>query len=79
MQVLVDDAELKKMQGAAKRNGLTLAEWVRQVLRRGLREEPSTSTERKLAAIRSASRHSFPTADVDEMLAEIERGYGDLP
>lgn len=77
MQVLLDEAELRKMQSAAKRRGLTLAEWVRQVLRRGLSEEPSASAERKLAALRAASRHSFPTVDIDAMLADIERGYGD--
>jgi len=26
-------------------------------------------------AVRAASRHAFPTGDVDQMLAEIERGY----
>ncbi len=30
----------------------------------------------KLRAVRAASRHEFPTADIDEMLGEIERGYG---
>jgi hypothetical protein len=31
--------------------------------------------ERKLAVVRAAARHRFPTADVDQMLAEIEHGY----
>jgi hypothetical protein len=25
--------------------------------------------------VRAAARHSFPTADVDQMMAEIEQGY----
>jgi hypothetical protein len=29
----------------------------------------------KLAAVSRAAEHSFPTADIDQMLAEIERGY----
>ena len=39
---------------------------------------PSTErvrNDRKLDAVRAAARHEFPTADVDAMLAEIERGY----
>lgn len=30
---------------------------------------------RKLEAIRSAYEHEFPTADIEQMLEEIERGY----
>ena len=52
-----------------------MAEWVRQALRAARRQEPSGDLDRKLDAIRAASRHAFPTADMDQMLAEIERGY----
>jgi hypothetical protein len=30
--------------------------------------------DRKIAAIRAAARHGFPTADIDRMNEEIERG-----
>ena len=30
----------------------------------------------KLGAIREAVQHSYPTADIDDMNREIERGYG---
>jgi len=33
--------------------------------------------ESKLKAVRRAAEYSFPTADVEQMLAEIERGYQD--
>lgn len=36
---------------------------------------PSERIDRKLAAIRAAARHEFPTADIDRMLNEIESGY----
>jgi transposase len=39
------------------------------------RDRSSSDRARKLAAVRAAARHSFPTADIDEMLAEIGRGY----
>ena len=54
---------------------LTVAEWVRQALREVRLKRPQSSMERKLAVIRKASEHAAPTADIDEMLAEIERGY----
>lgn len=75
MQVLFDDGEYRKLQDAARRRGLTLAEWVRQALRAARRDVPTESVDRKLAAIRAATAHTYPTADIDRMLQEIERGY----
>jgi hypothetical protein len=31
--------------------------------------------EAKLKAVRKAARYSFPTADIEEMIGEIEQGY----
>ena len=71
----MDEAEAGEYRRLAKRDGLTLSEWVRQKLRRAERDQTSGSLDRKLAAIRAAARHDFPTADVDQMLREIESGY----
>jgi hypothetical protein len=76
MQVVVDDQDLREFQRASRRDGMTLAEWVRQTLRRAVRETPRADVARRLAVIRAAAQHEFPTADVDQMLAEVERGYG---
>jgi hypothetical protein len=38
--------------------------------------QPASDPEAKLKAVRKASRYSFPTADIDQMLSEIEQGYG---
>ena len=43
------------------------------------RAEPEGDPKKRLAIVRSSARHSFPTADIGAMLAEIERGYGDDP
>jgi hypothetical protein len=59
----------------AKAERLTLAEWVRQALRKARRQTPSGSADAKLDAVRRAARHEFPTGDIDQMTAEIERGY----
>lgn len=75
LQIVMDEAEVRDYRRLAKRDGLTLAEWVRQKLRRAKREEPSVAAEIKLAAIRAATAHAFPTADIDQMLEKIEAGY----
>jgi hypothetical protein len=36
---------------------------------------PTGDQARKLAAVRAAARHDFPTAEIDRMLEEIEQGY----
>ncbi|MEK7751460.1 MAG: hypothetical protein AAB654_06050 [Acidobacteriota bacterium] len=38
--------------------------------------QPLTVPEAKLKAIRKAAEYSFPTVDIQQMLAEIERGRG---
>jgi len=76
LQVLLEEDELADVQRAARRQRMTTAEWVRQALRAARRSEPRSDAGKKLAVVRAAARHSFPTADVAEMLAEIERGYG---
>ena len=71
----MDEAEVGEYRRLATRDGLTLSAWVRQKLRLAAREAPSGGVDRKLAAIRAAARHDFPTADIDQMLREIESGY----
>ena len=75
LQVVLDEAELRDIQRVARRQRLTVAEWVRQALRAARRREPKGDATRKLEAVRAAVRHSFPTAGVEKMLADIERGY----
>ncbi len=74
LQVLVEDAELREIQRAAKRERLTTAEWVRNALR-AARRDPAAEAKRKLGVLRSAAANAFPAPDIEQMLAEIERGY----
>ena len=76
MQVLVEESEYRQIQRIARRRGMTLAEWVRQALRAACREEPLGSVDKKLAVVREAATHAYPTADIGQMLEEIESGYG---
>ncbi len=75
LQVLLPDREMTEIQQLAKSERLTVGEWVRQVLREARSGRPSIPPEAKLKSLRGAVKHSFPTADVEQMLREIERGY----
>ena len=77
MQVLFDDAEWREIQRAARAEKTTVAEWVRRALRQARRGSSSTDIDRRLSMIRAAAGHAFPTADIEQMNAEIERGYTD--
>jgi hypothetical protein len=79
LQVILDDMEMKEIRTIARRRRMTVAEWVRGALRAAKAEEPATDPRRKLQALRAATAHSFPTADIEEMLAQIERGYSEEP
>ena len=73
----MENSELDSIRAAARERGMTVSEWVRETLREARREVSDGDAERKLAAIRAADRLAYPTADIDQMVAEIERGYGE--
>jgi hypothetical protein len=75
LQVLLDDEELAEFQRLARRRRMTTAEWVRRSLRAAHDAEAGADVGQKLAAVRRAATFSFPTADIDTMLDEIEHGY----
>lgn len=77
LQVLLEEDELRDIQKAARRSKTTVAEWVRQALRVARQQQPKSDVARKLAIVRAAYRHRFPAPSIEEMLAEIERGYLD--
>lgn len=76
LQVILQDPEYREIQRIARSRHLSLAAWVRQALAAARRHEPADTVAKKLAAVRAAVAHEFPTADIDVMLAEIESGYG---
>lgn len=45
------------------------------MLRKERSSESSSDARKKLEVIRAAARHSFPTGDVERMVAETEAGY----
>ena len=79
LQVLFEDDELLELQRLARRHRMTTAEWVRRSLRAARDAEGGADVGQKLAAIRTAAAHAFPTTNIEAMLGEIERGYGVAP
>ena len=73
LQVLLDEEEFLEIQAVARGQQLTVAEWVRQALRKARKAGDGTA-DAKLGAIAEASRHEFPTTNIDSMLREIEEG-----
>lgn len=81
VEVLLEDEEIDRLREVARRNRMTVDDWIRLVLREAwLRSRVPSSVETKLRAIQVAAWHEFPVGDIRQMLREIERGYGlDLP
>lgn len=77
LQVLVEDDEFDQIHAAARSEGMTMSEWVRRTLRRARSSRADTDVAQRLAVLRNATAHAFPTADIEEMLEQTERGYLD--
>ena len=73
LHVLLDDEEYREIRDAARGGRMPVAEWVRRALRKARADRRGT-VEAKLRAIANATRHEFPTADIDDMLEEIATG-----
>lgn len=76
LQVLINPQEYKTYQFQAKKLGLSLGEWVRNALKETINEiSPHNKTQQKIKNLRKSIAHHYPTADIDQMLQEIEKGY----
>ena len=76
LQVILRDPDYREIQRVARARHMSIAEWVRQALDLARRREPTTDAGKKLEIIRAAVRNDFPSGDIEQMLAEIESGYG---
>jgi hypothetical protein len=79
LQVLLDPDEWEQLRVVARRHHTTVSDWVRRTLREAWEREPTGDLGTKLRAIRTAARHEFPTADIEQILEEVERGCAQLP
>ena len=74
LQIVVSEPEMTSLRQAALRTGLTVSEWARRALRRARDEHAGPTAESRLRALDRALACNHPTGDIDEMLADIERG-----
>lgn len=75
LQVILQDSVYREIRQVARARRMSIAEWVRQALDLARRREPASDVEKKLAVVRAAVKHNGPTADIEVILDEIERGY----
>ena len=76
LQVLLDEEELRSLKECAKKEKITVSDWVRRALRHEMNERPAEGARKKLEMIRRYARYDFPSGDYDTLAAEIESGYG---
>jgi hypothetical protein len=77
LQVLLPDEEMEDIRRLAALAEVPVGEWVRRVLREARADRSKVDPREKLAALREAVGYSFPTGDIGQMNAEIEKGYAD--
>jgi len=75
LQVVMDEAEYRALQKLARRHRMTVSQWVRRALDAARQGEPVADAGSKLAVVREALKHSYPTGDIEQILEETERGY----
>ena len=75
-QVYLCPTVYAKVKGISKIRKMTVEEWIDETLRKAVREAPE-ATEAMLQAIGEAAKFNGPTADIEQMLKEIESGYID--
>ena len=76
LQVLLGDDELVEIQQAARHRRQSVAEWVRVALRAARAADAGRPPADKLSVLRASTTHAFPTGSIEEILGDIERGYG---
>lgn len=69
LQILIPENLGVRLRQAAERSGISQGEWVRRMIERTLDEEHAVADPLSALAVLDA-----PTADLEQMLAEIESG-----
>ncbi len=70
------DEEYRAVVRASRRRKQPIAQVVRESLRRTLAEDVEDEPERRIAAVLRYARFEGPTADIEQILHEIDRGRG---
>ena len=73
-QVSLDDEEYAHLEHISAFRKITVEQWIQEIIRRDMADYRRQS-ERIKKVIEDAGRLEFPTADIEQMLKEIESGY----
>ena len=74
LQVLIPEALDQRIQKAAKRQRISKGEWVRQAIAQALSSRDAAANETSADLVSQLASLEAPTADPDDMLAQIEAG-----
>jgi len=77
LQIQVEETELREFERVARTRQMSVTRWALETLREARNLGAQKTVGEKVEAVRRAARHKFPTADLPQMLEEIERGYGE--
>ncbi len=75
LQVIFDEEELEELKERARKEKITVSDWVRRAVRNEMRSRPGEAARKKLDIIRAYSRYDYPSGDYELIAAEIESGY----
>ena len=73
LQVPLSETEYRDLKVIARNCGQSVEGWARDILLK-TRNEQTHTVESKLQAIAESAKHSFPSGDIEDMLAEIGLG-----
>jgi hypothetical protein len=76
VQVTLSDSEFQEITKLAQSQNLSVTEWVRAVISLSHQRESAIEIGRKLAVIRAAVQYDYPTGDMNCVLSDLEKGYG---
>jgi hypothetical protein len=72
---MLEDSEYRQIARMARRRQMSISAWVRRALTAARHREQAGDIDKKLEALRTATRFEFPTGDMADILVEIEQGY----
>ena len=73
-QISLDDEEYAHVAHIASHRKITVEQWVEELVRREMTDY-RRRTKGLENVIKEAAQHNIPTADIEQMLREIESGY----
>lgn len=75
MQILLAEEELREIKRLAAQEHMTVSAWVRRAIQHEQRERPRSVVQGKQEILRKAAEFQFPTADYEDIAADIESDY----